>query len=352
MRAALLAGLLLLAGCVSLPEPRSASCEAAKRPPISLAEDGRTRSMRLDVLTYNIEGLPKSVRGGRPARLRELGAILADLRSRGEAPDIVMFQEVFSRSARNAVLASGYPTLAPGPGARDRRPPSNGGRLPGRSNPRKGEFGLKLASSGLVIASEFPMAARGAWPFGRSSCAGFDCLANKGLALARVTIPGLPAPLDLYTTHMNSMGASRVKEARHVAAHARQAREIGEHLDAHTPAWVPVILAGDFNMRAAPVRFRAFEAVHGLELVHTACLADPDACDVRVSWDGDAPWLDTQDLQLFASGASVRIRPVRVEAMFDGSPDSPRLSDHDGLRVVYELSWPASAEPWGPCGGA
>jgi endonuclease/exonuclease/phosphatase family metal-dependent hydrolase len=204
-------------------------------------------------------------------------------------------------------------------------------------------------SSGLVIATEFPLIAWGAQPFGRSSCAGFDCLSNKGLALARVAIPGLPAPLDLYTTHMNAMRASRVKEARHFAAHARQAREIGEYLEAQTPSWLPVIFGGDFNMRAAPARFETFEAVHGLELVHVRCLADSDLCDVRMSWDGDAPWLDTQDLQLFGSGTIISVRPVRVEAMFDGSPGSPRLSDHDGLRVVYELSWPAAASPPEPC---
>jgi endonuclease/exonuclease/phosphatase family metal-dependent hydrolase len=340
---------LLLAGCVSLPPLRSASCETAKRPEISISDDGLTASVRLDVLTYNVEGLPNSLRGGRPPKLREIGRILADLRRRGEAPDVVMFQEVFSRSAREAVLATGYPTMSSGPSARHRPPPSKGPGLPGRKNPRKGELSLKLASSGLVIATEFPLIASGAQPFGRSSCAGFDCLSNKGLALARVAIPGLPAPLDLYTTHMNAMRASRVKEARHFAAHARQAREIGEYLEAQTPSWLPVIFGGDFNMRAAPARFETFEAVHGLELVHVRCLATPDLCDVRMSWDGDAPWLDTQDLQLFGSGTGISVRPVQVEAMFDGSPGSPRLSDHDGLHVVYELSWPAAASPPEPC---
>jgi hypothetical protein len=53
--------------------------------------------------------------------------------------------------------------------------------------------------------------------------------------------------------------------------------------------------------------------------------------------------MDTQDLQLFAPGTRVTVRPVRVEAMFDGSEGSPRLSDHDGFRVVYEISWPVGA---------
>jgi hypothetical protein len=49
--------------------------------------------------------------------------------------------------------------------------------------------------------------------------------------------------------------------------------------------------------------------------------------------------MDTQDLQLFASGSGITLLPIRVEAMFDGGTDDPKLSDHDGLRVVYRLSW-------------
>jgi len=49
--------------------------------------------------------------------------------------------------------------------------------------------------------------------------------------------------------------------------------------------------------------------------------------------------MDTQELQLFESGAAVQIIPIRVEAMFDGSAGNPKLSDHDGFRVTYRVSW-------------
>jgi hypothetical protein len=49
--------------------------------------------------------------------------------------------------------------------------------------------------------------------------------------------------------------------------------------------------------------------------------------------------MDTQDLQLFESGADVQIVPIRVEALFDGSAGSPKLSDHDAFRVTYRVSW-------------
>ena len=348
--AAAMAG-LLLGGCVSLPAARSASCERAPRPQIRMSEDGRTASAYLDVLTYNIEGLPKLTRKGRRDPLREMGEHLAALKARGEAPDVVMFQEVFSRRARAVVLESGYPSLAPGPSAKDRAPRPDRPRLPGRRNPRKGELGLKFTSSGLVIVSHYPFVATGKRPFRRGSCAGFDCLANKGIAFARMRMPGVPGPVDLYTTHMNSTGASRVPERRHLVAHNKQSREIGAWIAETSPPGTPIVFGGDFNMRQTPRRFDAFVPLHTLELVHLYCLENRDECGIRLSWDGDEPWMDTQDLQLFASGSPVRVRPVQVEAMFDGSEGSPKLSDHHALRVLYELSWPVSATPAEPCGG-
>jgi hypothetical protein len=59
--------------------------------------------------------------------------------------------------------------------------------------------------------------------------------------------------------------------------------------------------------------------------------------------------MDTQDLQLFRSGAFLKIRPIRVDSMFDGGETGPRLSDHDGFRVLYEISWPAELAPARPC---
>ena len=340
---------LALPGCVSLPPARSVSCEAAKRPPISLSEDGQSMSVTLDVLTYNIEGLPNRVRLGRPDALHRIGERLAALRSRGEAPDIVMFQEVFSRSARRAVLVSGYPSLAPGPSARDPQPRSSNSSLPGRPNPRRGELGVKFVSSGILIAGEYPIIDRARQPFARGSCAGFDCLANKGLAFARIVIPGVPIPIDLFNTHMNSTRSSRVPLRRHLAAHHKQSREAMGFLAVHGDLGVSAVFGGDFNMRGSEERFAEFARWKPLTLVHRYCLDEPAICDVRMSWDGDEPWMDTQDLQLFRSGDVVNIRPVRVETMFDGGPGGPRLSDHDGFRVLYELSWPAHVAQSATC---
>ena len=327
------AGALLAAACLVAGAAQAADF---RKPEVRLSADGRTASMRLEVLTFNIEGVPR--RRGREAQLRQIGARLAALRATGRGPDIVLFQEAFSDDAKAAVAAAGYPAVAFGPGRKQRR------ALPGAAERRghkwtKGELGLRLVDSGLAVASAYPIGARAAEPFSRRACAGFDCLSNKGGLFARIAIPGVPEPLDLFDTHMNAQGASRVKLKRHLSAHEAQVIELDRFIDQQRDMGHPVILGGDFNMRGSEARFGFFEGRQPLDLVHRYCAERRGDCDVRMSFDGDAPWMDTQDLQLFNSGARVSIRPVRIEALFDGRPDSPKLSDHDGFLVVYELSW-------------
>ncbi|HZF95149.1 MAG TPA: endonuclease/exonuclease/phosphatase family protein [Allosphingosinicella sp.] len=351
--AAALGALALLGGCATLPRERTAACAGANRPAIALSEDGRTASTRLDVLTYNVEGLSWPARTGRAAPLRAISARLAELRASGAAPEVVFLQEVFSGNAVRAVEALPYPSIAAGPARSEDRVRRAGGSLPGPRRPFRGELGLKLQTAGLAIAADYPILTVNSAPFPRRSCAGFDCLANKGVLHAEIQIPGVPGTLHLFNTHMNSQGSSRVPARRHHAAHRQQAQFIASFIHDIAGFEAPLILGGDFNMRHSELRFDAFDRTQPLRLVHRVCAEQPETCDVGLSWDGDAPWMDTQDLQLFWPGDAVAVRPVRVEAMFDGGPSGPRLSDHDGFRVVYELSWLAElpgacAAPSGP----
>ncbi|WP_420141667.1 endonuclease/exonuclease/phosphatase family protein [Sphingomonas sp.] len=337
-----------LASCASLPRERFAACRGDIRPPAVTISDWRA-STTLDVLTYNIEGLGWPARSGRGPALRRIAAILADLRQKGRGPDIVLFQEVFSGAAVKSVARSGYPDLVTGPGRTQRGPKAADVTLPGRSRPRKGELGIRLATSGLVIASRFPVIATASEPFSRASCAGFDCLANKGIVLARLAIPGVPDPIDILNTHMNSQGASGVAPPRYLASHHAQVHELSRFMERNSILGHPIILGGDFNMRRSPSRFAVFRAAQPLDLVHQYCLDPANGCDVRMSWDGDEPWMDTQDLQLFASGSRVAVAPIRVAAMFDGNDGIPVLSDHDGFRVTYRLSWDRTVAGQGVC---
>jgi endonuclease/exonuclease/phosphatase family metal-dependent hydrolase len=311
--------------------------DEARGPEIHISSDGKTASMTLDVLTFNLEGVPW--RSGRKAQLKEIGRRLGALRTSGQAPDIILFQEAFSDDAKAAVRRAGYPATLAGPGRKQRR------SLPGEGERKghkwtKGELGVRLVGSGLAVASAYPIRSQAGEPFSHRACAGFDCLSNKGGLFAEIAIPGAPQTLEIFDTHMNAQGASRVKPRRYVPAHEAQALELGQFVDAHRDLQKPAILGGDFNMRGSEARFNFFEDRQPLSLVHRYCLEHRQDCDVRISWDGDAPRMDTQDLQFFGSGAVVQVRPIRVETLFDGKPGSPRLSDHDGFRVIYELSWP------------
>ena len=347
--AALVAVAALLAGCATLPADRSISCAAATPPPITLSADGRTASTRLDVLTYNIEGLGWPVRRGRASELEAIGRHLADLRAAGRAPDVVLFQEVFSPAAVAGVETAGYPSQASGPGRRTRRDLPGAGAPPGRRSWTRGELSFKLATGGLAIASRYPIVDEDGEPFSRRGCAGLDCLSNKGALLARIAVPGAPVPLDIFNSHLNSRKASGASRRRTLAAHAIQTVELSAFMAAVRDRENPTILGGDFNMRGSEARFEFFDSLLPLTLVHRYCLEARGACDVKASWDGDAPWMDTQDLQLFGDGRRMSVRPVRVETLFDGRPDSPTLSDHDGLKVTYELTWPASTTLRGVC---
>jgi len=296
----------------------------------------------LDVLVYNIEGLQWPARRGRAKSLAQIGEHLRELRSTGKAPDVVLFQEAFSPAAINAVRRTGYAEIVRGPSRTARSVYKAGTKLPGRKKPLKGEVGVRLLSSGLIIASRYPVLETASDAFSRLSCAGFDCLSNKGVLLARVSVLGVPEPIDIVTTYMNARGASKVSTKRNLAAHQAQAREIADFLKNESRADRAMIFGGDFNMRRSPERYDAFRTRNPLRLVHEHCLR-VSTCQIGLSWDGDQPWMDTQDLQFFASGEHLRVTPLKVNAMFDGSPGSPRLSDHDGFRVVYRLEWTGKA---------
>lgn len=337
-----LGAVALLAGCVSFPADRLARC--AKQPQIT--EVGGVRSTTLTVLTYNVEGLPWPARSNRGPRLREIGRQLAGMRANGTAPDVVLLQEAFSKGAVRIATRSGYANFVAGPEAGMKRPPTSAAaerELTAKRFRRKGEGFPQIMPSGLYILSDYPIVRHSKQPFPRRTCAGFDCLANKGLLHARIVVPQVPSPIDLFNTHLNSRGSTGVSEDRSLLAHRLQIDETARFIEGRRDGQSPLIFGGDFNMQNAPDRFERFELRASWPIVHQYCAEPAAGCDVRLSWDGDAPWMDTQDLQGFDSGPVVQMRPTRVQAMFDRAWRGKPLADHDGLLVEYKLSWPASA---------
>ncbi|MEH3105120.1 MAG: endonuclease/exonuclease/phosphatase family protein [Sphingomonas phyllosphaerae] len=337
-----LAAVLASAACTTLPPVRHehGPLPAAPRPPIAVDHAEGRASTTIDVLSFNVEGLAWPARRGRAPSLARIGRILATLNARGAAPDVILIQEMFSPAAVRALSRAGYRYRVRGPTRTQRRTLPASGRVPGPRRWGKGETGFHLVGSGLAILSRYPIVAESSQPFGSRHCAGFDCLSNKGALHARIQVPGVPTAIDLFDTHLNAQAESRVPAQRHGAAQALQRADLARFLAATGTDRVPAIVGGDFNMAGTPDRLAKLEeALAAYTMVHRFCAASATPCEVRLSWDGDAPWVDTEDLQLFRSTQDVSVTPVRIEAMFDGTAGQPQLSDHDGLRVTYRLEW-------------
>jgi len=345
-------GLIFLLAALTAGGPPSGDDAVCPAPAIQVLADGRARTT-LDVLTFNIEGLGWPARAHREKQLAEIGARLAALRQSGQAPDVILFQEAFSEAAKAAVRDTGYPAVVHGSRrGQHHRMPDDTEDLQGveHGSIARGEIGLKLAGSGLAVASRFPITSHTAKPFGSESCAGLDCLSNKGALFARIAIPGVPDPVDVFDTHMNARRASKAPLSESLPVHHAEARELATFIQTLRDEEHPTLLGGDFNIRHSEARFGFLEPLMPLTLVERYCHDPAAGCEIRMSFDGDAPWLDTEDLQFFGSGRRVQVRPIRIETLFDGRADSPRLSDHDGFRVTYELTWPAAlTTPTGAC---
>lgn len=325
----------LTGGCVSYPDARLAM------PDVQIAPGPAPAT--LSVMTYNLEGLTWPARTGRKPSLERIAQELARMEATGNLPDVVVFQEAFSSAALRTAAATPQPYFAIGPRANSRsRLPRTRDPVLRKRNVLRGEWRVRVMGSGLTIASRYPILASFDQPFGPTSCAGWDCLANKGAMLVRIAVPGLSVPVEIATTHMNSQGASKAPPEKHLAAHNAQSAELADFLDRVSQPVSPLVLAGDFNMRRSPARFAVFENHHGYQVARQYCLETPgDAanppCDIKLSFDGDAPWMDTQDLQIFDDGADIALRPVRIQAWFDGPDTGGRLSDHDAYIVTYAI---------------
>ncbi|MEO6338613.1 MAG: endonuclease/exonuclease/phosphatase family protein [Caulobacteraceae bacterium] len=299
------------------------------------------RSIELSVLTYNVHGLPWPAGQRRGAALKAIGRELARMRSEGRQPDIVLIQEGFLGQTGALARISGYRYWAQGPTRGER--PSSPVPLEGKAYRTvryhsRGEGWGKFASAGLYILSDAPILEVDTTPF--HYCAGLDCLANKGVMLTRIAIPGVPGGVDVVNTHMNSRGASKTPPARSLQAHNLQVDELDAFITDHRNAESPLLVGGDFNVRQSAERYDHDAATRPYAVVSEYCAGV--LCDGQALGAEARPWLNSQDLQAFASVGPVDVRPIKVEAVFASPATGGKLSDHDGYLVHYRLSWTAS----------
>lgn len=296
----------------------------------------------LSVLSYNVHGLPWPVARDRPAALEAIAAGLRTLRLEGQQPHLVALQEAFVPDAKAIGRRAGYRYFAFGPGQNDAAPSqSDADRAFAQAGSYwKGEKEGKRADSGLAIFSDYPIIAVRRIAYG--TCAGFDCLSNKGAMAAEVAVPGLAAPVTFVNTHLNSNHASFASDERALYAYRRQIDMFGAFVANVAPAGSHLLIAGDFNVghtiaRRAYFSSRLLRGRYGLSAVQlncwrgSSCIAKEDA-GVRLSLKRARDWL------LYRSSAMPGFVPVGLSAPFGPSADGSMLSDHVGIAAAYRLS--------------
>lgn len=305
----------------------------------------------LSVLTYNIEGLPAPFAWGRSAAALQIAERLKSLRAEGRQPHVVVLQEAFGAAQKSIGKDAGYQYVAFGPSKHEKNdeamtPEDRAYAAKGRY--LKGEDLGKWRGSGLAILSDYPIVAVKKAVFPAWACAGYDCMANKGVMMAEVQVPGIDKPVAVIATHLNSKQASGVGPARFNAAFTRQMQTIGSFLAANLDPSVPYVFAGDTNIGKSADRRGWFEhALAGLprtaanQEVRSAlatCLVTTSSCTVEAPAQARKAYAHGKDWQVYADGATVKLTPLGIGIPFGADAHGHMLSDHIGYTALYKLA--------------
>jgi endonuclease/exonuclease/phosphatase family metal-dependent hydrolase len=328
----------------------TAGTEAADVWDIATARPGdAVDQTALSVMTYNVNGMPWPFAIGRSAAFAKIETRLNALRQQNAQPHVIVLQEAFTDQAKQIAIRSGYHFVANGPSS-----DKSGIRPPNRDDISfaaaasffKGETSGKLLDSGLQIASDYPILSVRSEAFPNFACAGYDCLANKGVLMVTLAVPGSSTPVTVVTTHLNSKRASGVSQERSLYAYHRQVAALDAFLAVNRDPDQPMIVAGDFNAsniarRTLLVEQGANGWSAGRDLpVQSAlqnCIADaarrgrkPDDLAKYVVDRG-------RDWQFYAAGLGNSIQAAGLLIPFGRERDGTMLSDHVGYNIVYRL---------------
>ena len=341
LRAMLFMGLVcFVATGLSSSNPPDRSLDAPALP------DGANPA--LSTMTYNIKGLPWPLDFNRDAALARIAERLRAMRDRRQQPHIVLLQEAFTPQAGTIARASGYPYMAFGP---DRTLRSSVASVEAdrafldQARWDRGERMGKQVDSGLIILSDYPITRVQRLAFPDFACAGFDCLANKGVLIAELQVPGEVEPVAIVNMHLNSRKASGVPVQRSLTAYARQVDMAARFIASAVPDTRPLMIGGDMNIGRGADRGRAFFdsfSRHGLSFVTApqsgARLALRSAkvptelgrADLMHATQRRKDWIFARAGQ----GAAMVVKGAHVP--FGSEAEGPPLSDHFGYVIGYD----------------
>ncbi|EJU10555.1 endonuclease/exonuclease/phosphatase [Sphingomonas sp. LH128] len=310
---------------LNLSKPSPAA--APERPFASSVRDDGT----LSVMTYNVKGLPFPLAYGRAEALGEIGNRLRKLRREGRQPDVILLQEAFIPEAKAIARRAGYAHVLLGPGVKDApRDVAQPDTFVQNASWSRGEAVGPQVDSGLVILSDHPIVKASRMVFPEAMCAGFDCLASKGVVIAWIAVPGRAEPVAVADTHLNSRKASGVPVARANVAFTRQVEAMRTFLRRQVDPHADLILGGDFNIGDDAERIAATrELIAGGQDAAETADGPPDQ-------QRDLAAIRERNKDKLYHRGLLRLRSLEVPLGEGTGKDA--FSDHLGYVAHYKLS--------------
>jgi endonuclease/exonuclease/phosphatase family metal-dependent hydrolase len=288
------------------------------------------------LLSYNVEGLPWPLTHGRTQAAQDIALQLSRLSAQAQRPHVIALQEAFGAAQKAIGAEAGYSYSAFGPDAEMSAPLAATGHersFLARASILHGETEGAREDSGLAIFSDYPIVAAWRMPFPRFACAGFDCLANKGMLAVALRLPGRAAPLIVVDTHLNSRAASGVGDGRSFTAYARQLDLLGRTIRRLAASGNRILLAGDFNVGNDPARgiylSKALVARDGLKVA-----ASELACGTTCRDLATTPTIAHAKTIVLYGGPVAAYGPPRRFGQLSGGQ---RMSDHLGVVQAFRL---------------
>ncbi|MDG2001854.1 MAG: endonuclease/exonuclease/phosphatase family protein [Novosphingobium sp.] len=258
-------------------------------------------------------------------------------------PQIVLLQEAFTDDAKAIGVKAGYRHILSGPNKASPQMPGLSAGDVGFARDAswfKGEDIGHWVDSGLVILSDYPITRGRQAIFPNDLCAGFDCIASKGVQLAWVNIPGRASPLAIVNTHLNSRRSSGVSIPRANKALMQQFSAARQFIEKNLPTDASAIFAGDFNVGRDEQRIRHANQVGGPLPGAREALTDALAQDRVESVsraDARKSRRNGKDLQFYRSTASFPFQLANLRVVFGTIGVGGHLSDHIGYAAEYSL---------------
>lgn len=294
----------------------------------------------VSAMSYNVKGLPWPVALGREDAISTIGLRLATMRSDNVQPHVVMLQEAFGDTASSIADSAGYSHVVRGPQT-SRLPKSlpMGEEYADRAQWIKGEQSGNVLDSGLAILSDYPVVRTARFAFPRGACAGYDCLAAKGVLVAWIKIPGTVAPIAFVNTHLNARRATRVPSERADEAYAWQIGATRAFISRVLSPETAVIFGGDFNTGQVPARIAAAsKPLIGANQVDSLATLLTEGRVVATSrLEAKTIVEKNKDKILYRHGIEMTLRPERAWVPFPVNTNDA-LSDHAGFVIDFTIN--------------